>query len=140
MTLKTDLPNLDSIKVDDLPNQPVDSLSYAEEQDYAKQRTKVELEDLQTEVDNRKRYTSILFRFMVAWIVIVLLIVIVTGIKRPEPVKYQDAAAASICWYDWIVAFDLPESVVLALIGGTTANVIGLFFVVARYLFTRRMR
>ncbi|MFN0131233.1 MAG: hypothetical protein ACKVW3_01675 [Phycisphaerales bacterium] len=36
---------------------------------------------------------------------------------------------------EWVVAFELPEAVLLALIGGTTANVIGLFLVVARHLF-----
>jgi len=37
----------------------------------------------------------------------------------------------------WIIAFDLPEAVLLALIGSTTANVIGLFVIVARYLFPK---
>ena len=33
--------------------------------------------------------------------------------------------------------FDLAEAVVLALVGGTTASVIGIFLIVANYLFPR---
>ncbi len=46
-------------------------------------------------------------------------------------------ATSPLLW-QWLAAFELPEPVVLALIGGTTANVIGLFLVVARYLFPRQ--
>jgi len=46
------------------------------------------------------------------------------------------SAAASVA--TWLVAFDLPDPVILALIGSTTANVIGLFVIVVRYLFAER--
>jgi hypothetical protein len=39
---------------------------------------------------------------------------------------------------EWVVAFELSDTVILGLIGGTTANVVGLFYIVARYLFPRR--
>lgn len=35
----------------------------------------------------------------------------------------------------WVIAFELPENVVLALIGSTTANVIGIFLIVVKFLF-----
>lgn len=94
--------------------------------------------DKRTEVQNRSTYTNRLYWLMVGWMVVVLGIILLTGLKHPELRKDETGAFVPLHWYDWFVAFDLPEGVLLALIGGTTANVIGLFLVVARYLFPRR--
>lgn len=75
---------------------------------------------------------------MVGWMIIVLGTIILTGLKHPELRKDANGLFIQSRWYDWLVAFDLADGVLLALIGGTTANVIGLFLVVARYLFPRR--
>lgn len=40
--------------------------------------------------------------------------------------------------YEWIVAFELSDPVLLTLIGATTANVIGIWLVVANYLYPKR--
>lgn len=52
------------------------------------------------------------------------------GTTTPPPAGWK--------FSEWVVAFELSDTVVLALIGGTTANVVGLFYIVARYLFPRR--
>lgn len=132
--------NLDAIKpeVPPPPATACDNLAQEEFDDYRKQEQKARLDDLQAEVENRKRYTTWLFWLMVGWMVVVLGIILLAGLKYPELRKDETGAFVPLHWYDWLVAFDLPEGVLLALIGGTTANVIGLFLVVARYLFPRR--
>lgn len=52
----------------------------------------------------------------------------------------KDPSSSGWSFMEWVVSFELSEPVLLALIGGTTANVIGLFLVVAGYLFPRRSK
>jgi hypothetical protein len=111
-----------------------------EKQDYAAQRAKAELEDFKQEIENRRIYTGKLYRLMLGWMIAVLVIVVVTGIH--EPATPAIAQAGSRSWWTqtlaWITAFKLSDNVLLALIGGLSASVIGLFLVVANYLFPRR--
>lgn len=75
-------------------------------------------DDHSREVKDREKYTDRLFWLMVVWMSVVLAILVVTGV--------QDSF------------FVLSDTVLVALIGGTTANVIGLFVIVARHLFPHR--
>lgn len=68
---------------------------------------------------------------MVVWIVVALLILIASGIEQPSDHQARE-------FWCWCGSFKLSDSVLIALIGGTTVNVIGLFLVVANYLFPRR--
>lgn len=116
--------NLDDIKAPELPG--VDSDIYSgsveeEERDYEKEHQKISVREHEQQVTDRGKYTLRLFKLMISWIIIVLIIVISTGLEFPLLPRW--------------VSFDLPDSVLLALIGGTTANVIGLFYVVAKHLF-----
>lgn len=126
-----------------------DALAQGEFNKYRSERLQAELDDFKSEVENRRVYTSRLFWLMVAWITVVLGILIATGIEAPpSPVDNAGAAAASPPASlapepgvaHWIGAFKLSDAVLMTLIGGTTANVIGLFLVVAAYLFPRRSK
>jgi len=63
----------------------------------------------------RKRYTSRLFWIIVLWLIAVNTYVILTATRKSS--------------------FDLPESVLIAFITSTTVAVIGLFVIVAKWLF-----
>ena len=67
-----------------------------------------------------------------AWVLIPIAALIVVVVRSASPAANPAPLSA------WISAFDLPEAVVLVLIGSTTANVFGLFVIVARYLFPRK--
>lgn len=67
-----------------------------------------------------------------AWILVPVVVMTIVAIRSTSPAQNPVSMSA------WIVAFDLSETVILALIGSTTANVIGLFVIVVSYLFRRK--
>lgn len=99
-----------------------------------------EFADKKQEVANRGRLTWCIFFLIVAWMVMVLLIVAAVGFRHPEQTLDVTGTVIPTTTADWFVAFHLSDSVLMTLIGGTTANVLGLFLVVAQHLFPRRHR
>ncbi len=91
------------------------------------------LKDNDNTITNKNTYTHRLFWLMLGWMVAVVLILIASGVKVPDNLP-QDHCVWT--WCRWCGSFSLSDTVLLALIGATTANVIGLFAVVAKYLFT----
>jgi hypothetical protein len=75
------------------------------------------LKDREQDREERLRYAKRVFRLIVWWLVWVGSVVVVDGIE-PLP-------------------FDLADAVIIALVGGTTASVIGIFLIIANYLFPR---
>jgi hypothetical protein len=116
--------------IDDAP-PPVDpiprALAEAEEQ-YGEVRTKLERarllnerlqeqnEDLRQDRSERKDYADRIFQLVCLWLGAVGFIVF---LQATSP------------------RFNLPDSVLLAILGGTTASVISIFIIVANYLFPR---
>ncbi len=76
---------------------------------------------LAKDIKARQDYGFWLFVLAAAWIVAVLLVVLLQGFlaHRPDPI------------------FNLSENVLIASIGSTTVNVLGLLAIVIRYLFYR---
>jgi hypothetical protein len=75
------------------------------------------LKDREQDREERLRYAKRVFRLIVWWLVWVGSVVVVDDIE-PLP-------------------FDLADAVIIALVGGTTASVIGIFLIIANYLSTR---
>ena len=73
-----------------------------------------QIEDLRHYRDLRKKFSSKVYRFLVFWSIALFLILIFQG------------------WFD---AFDLGETVLLTLCGGTTISTIGLVGFIVRGLF-----
>lgn len=84
-------------------------------------RLDAENKDLKQNIALRKRYAEVALAFWMLWLFFVLFIVAIAGFGR------------ILSW-----EFQLPETVLLALVATLTANVIGLVVVVARYLFPRQ--
>lgn len=78
-----------------------------------------EVAGLKQNIEERKKYASLIFRLICVWVTAVFLLLFLQGFGT------------------W-VKFSLPQSVILAFIGSTTLNVIGLFYIVAHYLFPDR--
>jgi hypothetical protein len=82
------------------------------------QFTNVILEGLKEDLGKREKYANGLYSMMMWWLVGIAVFLLVDGV--------------------WSAVFTKPflsDAVILALIGGTTASVIGLFTVVVSYLF-----
>lgn len=78
------------------------------------ERQRLENENLRQDIGMRKQYANRIFGLIVGWLAAVLLILVGSGLP---------------------CGLDLSDAVLLALIGGTTATVLGLFVIVANYIF-----
>jgi hypothetical protein len=101
------------------PNEP-DSETREEEEDLDAQERRVRLAGVWQDINERRRYAGRIFWLVVFWLGGALGLLILQGALSP--------------WH----IFNLDRAVLLAVVGGTTVNVIGIFIVVARYLFPRR--
>jgi hypothetical protein len=79
---------------------------------------KESLESDRQDRKERKNYADKVYRLIFGFLVIVLLIVIASGIK-------------------WL-CFNLSDNVLITLLTTTSANVIGIFMIVMRYLFKQK--
>ena len=104
------------LKVDDLPEP--DQTAFDEEKLIAAQRM-AHLKGILQDQDERKNYAKKIYLLIVFWLFGVGLIIVLDATLSPHGY------------------FLMSESVQIALIGGTTANVLGLFIVVVNYLFKR---
>lgn len=86
--------------------------------DRERQRYDAETEGIKQDIQERKKYANLIYRLVVGWLVVVGLILGWSGCER--------------------VAYKLSDQVLITLISGTTINVLGLFAIVANYLFPKK--
>lgn len=86
-------------------------------------RLREAVKGLQQDTSERKRYALAFFLLSCVWILVITAILMLQGFGS--------------FWFGRF-PFKLSESVILAVIGSTTANVIGILLVVAKYLFPNR--
>lgn len=93
--------------------------SHEEEKEFLEnERLQAEIDDLVQDRDQRRTYANRLFWLIAVWLVVIGLIVLLHGFSH--------------------VPFTLSGAVLTTLIGSTTASVLGLFAIVANYLFPKR--
>ena len=78
---------------------------------------------LEQDIEERKKYGNRIFWFSMSWVVCIVTIILVDGIELPKVES---------------VSFDISETVLLALMGTTTVNILGALFIVMRYLFPQQ--
>lgn len=86
----------------------------------------------------RKQYIPKLFWLTCTWVFCLLLLVLLSGTSPPYPTnRYMPFGFFGTIMYliNWIFSFKLSDAVLMTLVGSTTANVLGLFYVVARFLY-----
>ena len=111
---------LDLGKISDTPGpEEADSATELEEEDLDHQKNRALIEGMRQDIAERKKYAGRIFTLLSSWLLGIFAILLLQGFGSN-------------------IRFALPDSVLLAAIGGTTINVIGIFIVVARYLFPRR--
>lgn len=97
-----------------------DETAYLEQLEIDKKRE--ELRGFGQDIDERKKYAKKSFKLVTRWLIGVFFLLLFQGFLSTN--EY--------------VTFKLPESVLIAVVGGTTASIIGIFVVVANYLFPKR--
>ncbi len=115
--------SLDAI-TDGAASDTPDAITLAEEQIYAAEQRAIELALKTAEVDGlkldlkqRKEYANKIFYLIVVWLIVLLGVLLLQGFGKTDD------------------GFSLSDSVLLAFIGGTTVNVLGIFVIVAKYIF-----
>jgi hypothetical protein len=83
------------------------------------------------DIDERKRYAQKSFTLVSAWVLGVFLILMFQGFLS-EPI------IISTQYISLDLKFSLPDSVILAVVGGTTVSIISIFLAVVNYLFPKR--
>ena len=122
---KPDLSNLLEIFKKELIQGQPDDLSHVKQEedevvrDAQEAKTKRDAllnQQLKQEIKERLKYSGRLFWLLVVWLIAVVAIIVLHGFSA------------------W--GFDLSSNVLMMLIGSTTFNVIGMFLIVAKYLFS----
>jgi hypothetical protein len=101
-------------------SQNPDSKTREEEQDLESQEYLAHIRGLIQDMAERKKYAGRIFCLLAIWLIGIFLLLLFQGFLSP---------------HNW---FSLDDKVMIAAIGGTTVNVIGIFVVVARYLFPQK--
>src|ERR1700733_10122475 len=95
-----------------------------EEDDLDRQRTKALIKGIEQDIGERKKYATYFFALACCWIGIITVLLLLQGFKS--------------FWFGRM-PFMLSENIMLAAIGSTTVNVLGILYVVANYLFPKRL-
>ncbi len=100
------------------PDQlPIDPNADEEQRKYYAAQTR----GLEQDIEERKKYSQRIFVLCCIWVFVVFALLVAQGLS-------------------WLTHFSLSQPVLLAAIGSTTANIIAVFVIVARYLFPDRSR
>jgi len=104
-------------RASEAPLRP-DTKTKEEEHDLKNQKIKTSIRGLSQNIQERKKYAGRFFILSCCWMITITGVVMLDG------------------WT--VLGFRLSDKVVLALIGSTTINVLGILYVVAHYLFPKR--
>lgn len=111
-------------QVTDVPDQNTKEAEkkYALDQlAYNKKRNNLELQSLQQDIEERRKYAHRIFNLVSLWLWIVALVILLHGFGNNHGL------------------FKLSDSILVTIVGGTTINVLGLFAIVANYLFPKQI-
>jgi len=117
------------------PEEADEESFHKEAQDYDREAQKVELEHQREVIKSRKqdrrerkKYARHVFALVCVWLFAVLGLIFLQGV----------GGNVVFGWPPHIGPFSLSNSVLATLVGSTTASVVAIFAIVARYLFPRR--
>lgn len=97
------------------PQKEPDVKTKQEEQTLDLEKASLEVEGIRQDLEQRKNYADKIFTLVVVWLISILGLLIAQGMK----------------------GIYLSENVLITIIGGTTVNVLGIFVIVANYIFHR---
>ena len=115
--LPSGIPLLDASTI---PEQP-DNYSNEEQTALENARITEFQKDSAQDRSERKTYAGRIFRLLIGWLCVVASILCLRGFSK-------------------LTFFNLSDAVLMTLIGSTTASVVGIFIIVAKYLFPQKTR
>jgi hypothetical protein len=100
---------------------------------------RLKADGFEQDIKERRIYANKIFKLLSIWLVSVFTVIVFQGFStESSSVKAVFKETPSFLKsFVFQPRFNLPDSVLLALIGGTTINVIGIFVIVANYLFPK---
>lgn len=101
-----------------IPEDKPDVKTKREEEDLEREARRVEIIGSKQDLEQRKEYADRIFCLVKWWLVGIFVIIIAQGVGSK-------------------LGFNLSDKVLVTLIGGTTINVLGIFAIVANYIFYR---
>ena len=104
-------------------SKEADPETQIEEEDLERQRTKALIKGIEQDIGERKKYAKRFFTLACCWLAAITLLLLLHGFGS--------------FWFG-LMPFRLPDNVLLAVIGSTTVNVLGILYVVANYLFPKK--
>ena len=113
-----DLNAINASQLDQVSDVP-DIKTITEELDVERGHKQAQLESYKQDTQERKKYAARIFWVCAYWVTAIFLLLVLNG-------------------FGAAIYFKLSDSVLLAAIGSTTANILGIFYIVARYLFPKR--
>jgi hypothetical protein len=116
------------LPLDSITSSVVDAVSNEPDFNTKLEQSKIEIDHHKAQVENfrqdmgqRKKYAKYIFVLTCVWVLGVYALMLLQGFG-----------------YFWKYAFHLTDSIVLAAIGSTTANIVGVFLIVTRYFFPKK--
>ena len=89
-----------------------------QEEDFAAKISQAQLEGMKQDIGERKVYAKRIFVLVCFWVAGMFVLLLLQGLGG---------------W--WWLRFSLSQPILLAAVGSTTVNVLGIFYIVAHYLF-----
>jgi hypothetical protein len=110
---------LESINSAFVDRAGVDPDDCTTEEQVALAKRKAELDSFRQDTEARKSYARRIFTLTCFWVAGIYILLLLQGFGRA-------------------INFSLGDNILLAAIGSTTANIIGVFFIVTRYFFPKK--
>ena len=108
--------------ISDIPDKPTELETLSNENE----KLEIENQGLKQDIAERKKYAHRIFCLISTWLASVLAIIILDGFGT---------SGIALPWIH--LSFHLSEPVVLAIVGSTTLDVLGIFYIVTNYLFPK---
>jgi hypothetical protein len=129
---------LQRIKESPPPEQESEIVGKQEERAFREQlecdKLAAEIAGIKQDIEERKSYASKTFRLICYWLAGVFALLLFQGFLGENP-SYNIKLASG---FEWKIKFNLGDNVLMAVVGGTTVSVIGIFVYVVKYLFSKR--
>lgn len=94
--------------------------------DIKKERERLELLNFRQDMEARREYANKLYLLIRWWLIGIGILILFQGVTLDLPSLFKDYFS---------ISFLLSDKVLIAILTGTTINVLGLFLVVARYFY-----